>query len=397
MTFSNTKGEWHTYPNDFVPETTQHSVVDWYRAAFNTTKLQVRYPFEPAYEAGFGLSDGSFAFETLGGDANGGIDHFYYFSNVVKSAGMDDFWRTGPMGGETRPEIQDIVFKPDYPAGTYQRQDFMLCVNTTHASYMYVDFRPTTLCFASIGSNTCFLLFSRLHNNAFERNYEGEELANALHAHTHMGYNFVVSNVAVAVSDMPDEVDIAVTVTQIGVAPFYYALELVLDCPDPDLAWPRTNEGVETIIAEGDAKLFWFVGIPATLECLNNVSLSLDSPHTYKERPIKFAQGIEGRVLLSIPLPTALSSPLPPALSTQKLTTKSSQGGSNSQIVASSATVAVIACLFISTMILVAWRRHRCELRTRLCNSNIDTIKEPSNNGDTSSDDDISARLPSPF
>lgn len=157
MTFSNTKGEWHTYPNDFIPATTQQSVVDWYRAAFNTTKLQVRYPFEPAYEAGFGLSDGSFAFETLGGDANGGIDHFYYFSNVVKSAGMEDFWRTRPMGGETRPEIQDIVFKPDYPAGAYQRQDFMLCVNTTHASYMYVDIRQL-LC-ASLLSDLTHVFF----------------------------------------------------------------------------------------------------------------------------------------------------------------------------------------------------------------------------------------------
>jgi hypothetical protein len=41
------------------------------------------------------------------------------------------------MGGETRPEIQEIVFTPGYQVG-YERQSFMLCVETTHTTYMYV-------------------------------------------------------------------------------------------------------------------------------------------------------------------------------------------------------------------------------------------------------------------
>lgn len=111
-------------------------VVKSYVESFKTTKLQARYPFAPAYKAGFGLSDGSFTYETLGGEANGGSDYHYYFYNQVMDANQGDFWRKAPMSGETRPENQGMVFKPDYADGTKNRQDFMLCVNKTHASYM---------------------------------------------------------------------------------------------------------------------------------------------------------------------------------------------------------------------------------------------------------------------
>jgi hypothetical protein len=110
------------------------SVVEWYNEAFQTTKLQIRYPYQPAYNAGFGMVDGSFTAETVGGEANGGIDYFFYFVTSVENAGVSDFWRRGPMGGETRIENQG-VFKPDYVPG-YGKQDFMVCVNRTHASYM---------------------------------------------------------------------------------------------------------------------------------------------------------------------------------------------------------------------------------------------------------------------
>jgi hypothetical protein len=117
--------------------------VEWYSAAFNTTKLQVRYPFEAAYKAGYGLSDGSFAQLTLDGDANGGVKNTeWYFWPVAVAANQSNFWRTAPMGGETRPELQSMVFEPWYPNGTYEKQDFLRCVYTTHATYMYVASRP---------------------------------------------------------------------------------------------------------------------------------------------------------------------------------------------------------------------------------------------------------------
>lgn len=133
---NNSQGEWHTFPHEFVPIEACEGVVSWYDKAFNTTKLHARYPYEPAYAAGFGLSDGSFTTETVGGEANGGVDHWFYFMNAVEEKGMEDFWRRGPMSGETRNDNQGDVFKPYYEEGTYQNQDFMLCVNLTHASYM---------------------------------------------------------------------------------------------------------------------------------------------------------------------------------------------------------------------------------------------------------------------
>ena len=157
-----------------------------------------------------------------------------------------------------------------------------------------------------------------------------------------MGYNFIVSSVNAAMSQTPDMVDVDVTVTQIGVAPFYYPLSLVLDCSA--LVWPRAYEGVEEIISEGESKLFSFVGISATPDCLGNVSLYLSCPTAYIERPIKFAQGTDGRVSLSIPFPEIYAS------------TSSTERGST-RIVVSVAAVMVVLCLMLAAAIVVARRR----------------------------------------
>jgi hypothetical protein len=139
-----------------------------------------------------------------------------------------------------------------------------------------------------------------LHNNAFDHIYEGEELANALEAHAGMGYNFVISGIHVAASlETAEKVDIDAVVTQIGVAPFYYDLSLVLSCPH---MLPQAQEGVHTIIDEGDSQVFSFLGVPATADCLRSVTLSLDSPYAYTGRPIKIAQGPDGIVQIKLPL-----------------------------------------------------------------------------------------------
>ena len=304
-------GEWHTFPHDFVPETSKISLVQWYTEAFNTTKLQARYPFEPAYKAGFGLVDSSFTYETLNGDANGGVTegtHYYFWPSVV-AAGQTNFWRVAPMGGETRPEQQPMVFEPWYAAGTFMKQDFTRCVRTTHASFMYVPFFQN--CYVFIFCLT-FNNFSRSdwssgHQDAFVHGgYQGEKLSNALHAHTTMGYNFLISKIALAATSVPGTivahtVQLDVTVNQVGVAPFYYPLSLVFDCPD--LINSLEQKGMEGIIAEGDSKLFSFHGIPATSSCLSAASLHMYSSFAYTKRPIKFAQGVNGTVLLNLSLP----------------------------------------------------------------------------------------------
>jgi hypothetical protein len=118
-------GEWHTLDNPFIPASTKDDVVAWFDAAFDVTPLQTRYPLQSAYEAGIGLHDDSFAYNTLDGEANGGEFRSWFFWPRVLNAGHEDFWKTAPMGGETRPEIQSIIFSRIIPQGTMNVKTLM--------------------------------------------------------------------------------------------------------------------------------------------------------------------------------------------------------------------------------------------------------------------------------
>lgn len=265
-------GEWH---GPFLPETSMTKVIDWYKASFTKTQVQVRYPNAVAYAAGFGRHDDSFTYETLDGAANGNVSQSYFYWPALVKQGQSDYWKRGSMGGETRSENAGTVFEDGYPARTVKKQSFMECVNVTHTTWM-------------------------LHHSAFKNGgFTGSELANARFAHARMGYNFHVPSVSVKPSSSSGQVDIDVTVTQIGVAPFYYDLSLALQCSGmTKIVLP----GVDTIIDQGSSKVLGFVGVPATTSCLNALSLTLESSYGYAGRPIKFAQG-NGNLTLSLPLP----------------------------------------------------------------------------------------------
>jgi hypothetical protein len=119
-----------------------------------------------------------------------------------------------------------------------------------------------------------------------------------------MGYNFYVPSVTATQSSSNNagKVDVEVTVQQIGVAPFYYDLGLGLSCSGTN---KRIQGGVDTLMDKGSSRIFKFVGIPATSECLDKLTLSLESSYAYKERPIKFAQK-NGTVSFRLPLPPAV-------------------------------------------------------------------------------------------
>jgi hypothetical protein len=276
-------GEWHTFGNGgLLPDSVKELVVGWYTKAFPETKLQVRYPRPSVLAANWGFHDDSFAFQTLDGVYTGGhVAPSYFWPSVIKNGGAD-FWKRSVMGGETRPELQKEVFEPTYAARTFQKQSFMDCVNVTHTTYS-------------------------MNHGAFRNGgYIGEELSNALFAHARMGYNFYVSQVAVKTSATAMTVDVDVTVTQIGVAPFYFDLSLVLEC---FVMTKQVVSGVETIIEAGAFKTFSFARVPATAQCLSALTLSLASSYAYTGRPVKFAQG-NGTLVVSLPLPnTTFSDP----------------------------------------------------------------------------------------
>jgi Malectin domain len=168
-------GEWHTYPESgLISGPTFALVVQWYKDAFLKTKLQIRGITETSIQSGIGLHDDSFAETTLGDE----WWQWWFFWPKVVGAGRTDFWKTRVMGGETSPSLQNLVFDPEYTLDAW-RQDFMLCAETTHATYMF-------------------------HHAAFiTNNFVGVELANAKRAHARLGYNFVVSKVAVTKSMLP--------------------------------------------------------------------------------------------------------------------------------------------------------------------------------------------------
>jgi hypothetical protein len=262
-----------------VPESSKVSVAQWYRQAFSKTHVQTRYPGSNAI--GFGLYDGSLAHYTLDGAANGGqiVDWFQY-PQMIK-ANQTAMWKSRMMGGETYPDLQPIIFNSTYPARTAGHQDFKDCIDALHLSYV-------------------------VHHGAFQNGYTGEVLQKANMMHVHMGYAFYVSKVTALKKSTASSqsVDVSVLVTQVGVAPFYYDLQLVLKCRNGLVN--MTLPGVNEIIEKNESRIFLFRNVPATTVCLSNVSLSLQSSYAYPGRPIKFAQGTTGDVTIRVPVPALL-------------------------------------------------------------------------------------------
>jgi hypothetical protein len=281
-------GEWQTCcDNDdenVLPEYVREQVVEWYASAFTKTKLQMRYADpKSGYDKKFGRHDDSFAYRTIDGES-------YFFWPQTIEAGQGDFWKWGMMGGETRPELQSIIFEDWYRPDNDTHEDFMACVRTTHASYMF-------------------------HHDAFlNGGYSGIELENALSAHARMGYRYRLMQVAAAAYPNDNfRVRIDVDIVQKGVAPFYYPLSLSLECAT--LASPQLVGGVETLIDDEQQKTFSFENVPNDPRCLSNITFGLKSPYLYDARPIRFSQGSNGIISVSIPTApnSAASVPLVPS------------------------------------------------------------------------------------
>jgi len=137
-------GEWHTWTENvtthsWIPDATKVALIDAFDTAFQTTQVQIRYPHWYAVGAnqreGFGLHDDSFAHSTIDEGVYGELITWFFWSQV-QAAAATDFWLSGAMGGELRPELQSTIFDDDYAAGTQYKQDFGMCAETTHATYM---------------------------------------------------------------------------------------------------------------------------------------------------------------------------------------------------------------------------------------------------------------------
>ena len=135
-------GEWHDYPKEelFASKEVQTEIMDAYEAAFNKTKLHLRYPAgDQDYshaanaERDFGYHDDSFAWATI---PTGKSEDDWFFGSLLESAGPAavDKWKSEPIGGEIRPETWGCVFEE--PGCAPKGQEFDKCVQHTHVSWL---------------------------------------------------------------------------------------------------------------------------------------------------------------------------------------------------------------------------------------------------------------------
>jgi hypothetical protein len=120
-------------------------------------------------------------------------------------------------------------------------------------------------------------------------------------------YSYHVPRIEVATSSTASAVDISVTLTQIGVAPFYYPLSLGLSCSGMT---KKTLTGVDSLKDTDASVTFTFLAVPTTTQCLGALALSFESAYLYPDRPMLFSQG-NGKIILNVPLPSG-STPVPP-------------------------------------------------------------------------------------
>ena len=195
-------GEWHTYPHTawFPPQATQNRIFDAYLEAFPTTLLMQRYPSVggTSVRPRLGLFDDSFAYSTLSDKQS----LQWYFWPRVLAAGQEDFWKSSPMGGELRPELQRKIFATDRSQYVLSddKQAWNKTVDTTHVSWL-------------------------LNHYAFSGTPDATERFVTNVAEQRMGYELWVSRVEVK-QTAEGTLLVNVTLKNAGVAPFYYYLAL---------------------------------------------------------------------------------------------------------------------------------------------------------------------------
>jgi hypothetical protein len=194
-----TWGEWHNWPNDqwFASQTVQREVMDAYQAAFKKTRLVARYPagtndhrYADNGQRAIGYHDDSFAWATV---HTGKPEENWFFETRLRLAGALDKWRTQPIGGEVRPEVWQCLFNE--PTCAPKGQEFDRCVAVTHASW---------LC----------------NEGVFRGKLQGAARERAIRAVQRMGYELHVATASLKA--VGQQWDISLTITNTGVAPFYY-------------------------------------------------------------------------------------------------------------------------------------------------------------------------------
>lgn len=198
-------GEWHwgtdnSMQTNWATLSTQAQVLNAYLAAFTKTKLQFRYPAGTNNDAGgvptlrndnlpFGYHDDSFCRTTIG-TGN------WFMTTELATANATDKWRHFPMGGEFGNDVTQCIFSnpPCISSQGAANQTFTNCVLASHSSYVH-----------------CWSVFYQPDSYVFPY---------ALDSARFLGYELYVNGCSVGTN--AGQVSANVTITNTGVAPFYY-------------------------------------------------------------------------------------------------------------------------------------------------------------------------------
>lgn len=280
-------GEWHTYPrgNLFASKKVQTEIMDAFESAFSTTKILMRYPAgpdtwgkAPNHLRPFGYHDDSFAWATL---TTGRDEDDWFFQPAMESAGPEsvDKWKTQPIGGEIRPEVWGCVF--DDPGCAPKGQEFEKCVAQTHVSW---------------------LMDSGMFQPGYRKKADKHRDARALRQIQKMGYEFYVRRIKFQPN--PNDLGIEVTVTNRGVAPFYYdwPIEMVVVSQQGTTLLRAKQKWKITRILPG-AEQTWktVLAIPGDISMESKIFLHVLNPMP-GGKPLRFAnvtQADDGHLLIN--------------------------------------------------------------------------------------------------
>lgn len=249
-------GEWHDESCPFASPATQATLLLAFNASFTTTRLLLRYADVSGglnvSSLTVGLHDDSFGQDTIGAES-------WQFLQREVTAHATQQWQVAPIGGELRPELQLCIFAEDPSsacAGTgVTPQNFTACVVESHASWQW-DYSA----FSGSGYNA-----------------SNGDLARALKGATLMGYAFTVMNVSVTAGGA-GVYNVVWTVTNMGVAPVYYAT--FPSMPIVDATGTRTVKLTAslpfTALLPGMTLTSSVSAVPLTLPA--QIGLSLSSP-----------------------------------------------------------------------------------------------------------------------
>lgn len=257
-------GEWHTHPHtDWMPSAAfMDQVLDAFGEAFPHTLILAREP-----KAGvamdrprLGFHDDSFAYQTLGPTA-------WHFWPKLEAADLQECWKTRPIGGEVRPEVQACLWDdtPCAPAG----QGYEPCVTTTHASWM-------------------------LNHGVFDGDLGVTQLERATAGARALGYTLHVPQVVLESVRPAAALEGSLVMENRGVAPFYYPWPVqiaALDGAGQLHAWALDGD-LRTVLP--GASRTWTFRVPSHGLAAGTYTLLLGIPNPMAGgHPLKFANATQ--------------------------------------------------------------------------------------------------------